>query len=261
MRAVCFEILRSVHSSLSYRSVDQALQPLLPRLSAAAGCPLRHALQVADWLAPPDARREVTAADLDRRDAVVRLLVEAAQVGTPASESALSILLVAYRGPLTSLAIRVSRSERTMADGDADAQVLATFIAVVRELCLGRVGRISATLILNTRRRVWDAVTRERQRESLCGRRAVDADLDTLAWDAAAWSDLRIAAAVRDLEATGVPDARLLALSALHDLDQHEVAALAGVSAGAARKRLERARRRLRASFAPPCHTGASCTA
>ena len=255
MRAVCFEILRTTHSSLSRRSVDLALQPLVPALSAAAGCSLRHALQVADWLAPPDARRDVSPSEFDRRDAVVRLLVDAAQSATPVGEVALSILLVAYRGPLTSLAIRVGRAERTMADGDADAQVLTTFITVVRELSLARVERIAATLLRNTQRRVWDFVNRERQRESLCGRRAPDADVEGLSWDAGQWSDERVAAQVRDLAATGVPDAQLLALSVLHDLDQQEVATLADVSPAAARKRMERARRRLRETFDPPCHT------
>ncbi len=180
--------------------------------------------------------------DPDDKNLILSALVEAAQGNGPASNCALTMLLLALWPGLD--AIRRRSIWRRIGTADEIASdVLARTTEAVRDLDLGRVNRVAATVLRNIERDMVRARQRDAARESL----AIDIDPDDVPADQArrqpAAEDAHLQENLRKLIGA---DAVLVIRVAIEGFSQAEVAVELGLSEAAARKRYQRATRRLR---------------
>ena len=204
------------------------------RRTHAAVAPFRDPAALLDGL-----RR---AGDPDRKNLILSALVEAARCDGPASDCALTVLLLALWPGLD--AIRRRSLWRRIGSADEIASdVLARTTEAIRGIDLERVNRIAATVLRNVERDMIRARQRDAERESL----ACDIELDDLSSDQngpqPAPDDMYLQHDLRKLIGA---DAVLVIRVAIEGFSQAEVAVELGLSEPAARKRYQRAMRKLR---------------
>ena len=179
--------------------------------------------------------------DPARKNLILAALVGAAQGDGPASDCALTMLLLALWPGLD--AIRRRSIWRRIGTADEVASdVLARTTEAVRSLDLGRVNWIAATVLRNVERDMVRTRKRDQAREHL----ASGADPEEVAdsGDSGIGADgyARLNGAVRKLLGD---DALLVIRVAIEGFSQAEVAVEFGLTEAAARKRYQRAMRRL----------------
>ncbi|SET63282.1 RNA polymerase sigma factor [Paracoccus homiensis] len=182
-----------------------------------------------------------TPGDPARKNVILSALVGAAQGDGPASDCALTLLLLALWPGLD--AIRRRSLWRRLGSADEVASdVLARTTEAVRGLDLGRVNWIAATVLRNVERDMIRVRQRDQAREQL----ASGADPDEVAdsGDSGIGADgyARLNGAVRKLLGD---DALLVIRVAIEGFSQAEAGAELGLTEAAARKRYQRAMRRL----------------
>ncbi|HEY0920039.1 MULTISPECIES: RNA polymerase sigma factor [Hyphomicrobiales] len=182
-----------------------------------------------------------TPGDQGQKNLILAALVRAAQGDGPASDSALTMLLLALWPGLD--AIRRRSLWRRLGTADEVASdVLARTTEAVRGLDLGRVNWIAATVLRNVER----DMIRVRQRDTAREHLASGADPDEVAdsGDSGIGADgyARLNGAVRKLLGD---DAVLVIRVAIEGFSQAEAGADLGLTEAAARKRYQRAMRRL----------------
>jgi len=180
--------------------------------------------------------------DPNRKNLILSALVEAAQGDGPASDSALTVLLLALWPGLD--AIRRRSIWRRIGSADEIASnVLARTTEAIRGLGLERVNRIAATVLRNVERDIIRARQREAERESA----ASDIDPDDVPADQAGQQPAPEGAHLQDdMRKLIGADAALVIRVAIEGFSQAEVAIELGLSEAAARKRYQRAMRKLR---------------
>jgi len=179
--------------------------------------------------------------DPARKNLILAALVEAAQGDGPASDCALTLLLLALWPGLD--AIRRRSLWRRLGSADEIASdVLARTTEAVRGLDLGRVNWIAATVLRNVERDMIRVRQRDHAREYLASGPDPDevADSGVSGFGAAGYA--RLNGAVRKLLGD---DALLVIRVAIEGFSQAEVAVELGLTQAAARKRYQRAMRRL----------------
>lgn len=180
--------------------------------------------------------------DPDRKNRILSALVEAAQGDGPASDCALTVLLLALWPGLD--AIRRRSIWRRIGPADEIASdVLARTTEAIRGLDLDRVNRIAATVLRNVERDMIRARQREAERESATN----DIEPDDVPADQAGRQPTAEDAYLQDdLRKLIGADALLVIRVAIEGFSQAEVAGELGLSEAAARKRYQRAMRKLR---------------
>ena len=183
-----------------------------------------------------------TPGDPERKNRALRALVGAAQGKGPASDCALTLLLLALWPGLDAARGRLRRQVRGRED-ELSAMILAGASERIRRMDLAAVSRIAATTIRNVERDVRRALVAERQRASVTD--PVEEVAETQGPGAAeAGMGLDLAAG---LAALG-KDAALVHAVSVEGLTRREAGARLGLGEAAARKRHQRAIARLRAS-------------
>jgi len=198
--------------------------------------------------------------DLDKKDAVIGLLVRIIQDRGASAALASSLL---WLGVWPSLAIILGRRANLFPDAPNElvSEVADCFTSVVENLDFQVVRRVAATLVRSTEREV----VRRRLRTWLEDSRFValpnEAELETLdpvePEDPPPPSRFGLADSLQDEEAvaelrhqialiTGEEDVDLVIDAAIRGEDQHQVGERHGLSHEATRKRVQRALRRLR---------------
>jgi RNA polymerase sigma-70 factor (ECF subfamily) len=178
----------------------------------------------------------------DDKNLILSALVEAAQGDGPASDCALTMLLLALWPGLD--AIRRRSISRRIGPADAIASdVLARTTETVRGLDLGRVNRIAATVLRNVERDIVRTRQRDAARESMAS--DIEAD-DVPSEQGGRLSSAEDALLQIDLRKVIGADAVLVIRVAIEGFSQAEVAEELGLSEAAARKRYQRAMRKLR---------------
>jgi len=183
-----------------------------------------------------------TPGDQGQKNVILSALVRAAQGDGPASDCALTLLLLALWPGLD--AIRRRSIWRRIGSADEIASdVLARTTEAVRGLDLGRVNWIAATVLRNVER----DMIRTRQRDQARARLASDTDPDMVmdGGDSGigAAGSARLEDAVREVLGD---DAVIVIRVAVEGFTQAEAAVELGLTRDAARKRYQRAVRRLR---------------
>jgi len=183
-----------------------------------------------------------TPGDQGQKNVILSALVGAVQGDGPASDCALTVLLLALWPGLD--AIRHRSIWRRLGTADEVASdVLARTTEAVRGLDLGRVNWIAATVLRNVERDMIRVRQRDQARESL----ASDIDPDDVPADQAgrqpAVEDAHLQDDLRKLIGD---DALLVIRVAIEGFSQAEVAVELGLTEAAGRKRYQRAMRRLR---------------
>jgi RNA polymerase sigma-70 factor (ECF subfamily) len=187
-----------------------------------------------------------TPGDPPRKNLILAALVRAAQGDGPASDCALTVLLLALWPGLD--AIRHRSIWRRIGTADEIASdVLARTTEAARSLDLGRVTWIAATVLRNVERDMIRVRQREQARERLASGADPDEFEDSgdsgIGADGYAWLN----SAVRKLLGD---DALLVIRVAVEGFSQAEVAAELELTEAAARKRYQRAMRRLENALA-----------
>lgn len=183
-----------------------------------------------------------TAGDPAQKNVILSALAEAAQGDGPASDCALTLLLLALWPGLD--AIRRRSIWRRIGTADEVASdVLARTTEAVRSLDLGRVNWIAATVLRNTERDMIRARQREAARDSLASGADPDEVADSGNGGIGAAGYARLNGAVRKLLGD---DALLVIRVAIEGFSQAEVGVELGLTEAAARKRYQRAMRKLR---------------
>jgi RNA polymerase sigma-70 factor (ECF subfamily) len=183
-----------------------------------------------------------TTGDPARKNVILSALVEAAQGDGPASDCALTMLLLALWPGLD--AIRRRSLWRRIGSADEIASdVLSRTTDAVRGLDLGRVNWIAATVLRNVERDMIRARQRDAAREHLASGADPDEVADTGDGGIGAAGYARLNGAVRKLLGD---DALLVIRVAIEGFSQAEVAVELGLTEAAARKRYQRAMRKLR---------------
>lgn len=179
--------------------------------------------------------------DPDDKNQIVSALVKAAQADGPSSDCALTVLLLALWPGLD--AIRRRSIWRRIGSADEIASdLLARATEAVRCIDLERVNRIAATVLRNVERDMIRARQREAERESLTS----DLDLNDVPADQAGRQPTPEDAHLQyDLCKLIGADALLVIRVAIKGFSQAEVAVDLGLSEAAARKRYQRAMRKL----------------
>lgn len=182
-----------------------------------------------------------TPGDQGQKNLILAALVGAAQGDGPTSDCALTVLLLALWPGLD--AIRRRSIWRRLGTADEVASdVLARTTEAVRGLDLGRVNRIAATVLRNVERDMIRARQREAARESLSS----DIEPDDVPADQAGRQPAAEDAHLQDdLRKLIGADALLVIRVAIEGFSQAEVAVELGLTEAAARKRYQRAMRRL----------------
>ena len=196
--------------------------------------PFRDPAALLDWL-------HSTPGDPARKNVILSALVEAAQGNGPASECALTMLLLALWPGLD--AIRRRSIWRRIGTADEIASdLLARTTELVRGLDLSRVNRIAATILRNVERDMIRARQREAERDDA----VIDIDVADLGDKFVSCSAPQDHAHVGNdmVRLIGV-DARLVIRVAIEGFSQAEVAVELGLTGAAARKRYQRAMHRL----------------
>lgn len=179
----------------------------------------------------------------DEKNLLLSALVEAAQGDGASSDCALTLLLLALWPGLDAIRRR-SIARRIGSADEVASDLLTRMTEAARSLDLGRVNRIAATLLRNVER----DMIRGRQREVARERLASGVDAEEVADDGdggiGAAGYARLNSAVRNLLGD---DALLVIRVVIEGYSQAEVAAQMGLTEAAARKRYQRAMRRLTA--------------
>ncbi|PKQ11461.1 MAG: hypothetical protein CVT70_14320 [Alphaproteobacteria bacterium HGW-Alphaproteobacteria-1] len=182
-----------------------------------------------------------TPGDPARKNQILAALVGAAQGDGPASDCALTMLLLALWPGLD--AIRRRSIWRRLGTADEVASdVLARTTEAVRSLDLGRVNWIAATVLRNVERDMIRVRQRDTAREHLASGADPDEVGDSGDSGIGATGYARLNGAVRKLLGD---DALLVIRVAIEGFSQAEVAVELGLTEAAARKRYQRAMRRL----------------
>jgi DNA-directed RNA polymerase specialized sigma24 family protein len=180
--------------------------------------------------------------DRDQKNLVLSALVVAAQGDGPASDSALTLLLLALWPGMDGIRRR-SIGRRLGTAEEITSNILARTTEAIRCLDLDRVNRIAATILRNVERDMIRARQRDLERESV----GTDIDPDDLP-DERDWPHLGVGEArwQDDLRSLIGDDAALVTRVAIEGFSQAEVAVELGLSEAATRKRYQRATRRIR---------------
>ena len=179
--------------------------------------------------------------DPARKNVILSALVGAAQGNGPASDCALTLLLLALWPGLD--AIRRRSLWRRLGTADEVASdVLARTTEAVSGLDLGRVNWIAATVLRNVERDMIRVRQRDHTREHLARSADPDEVADSGNSGIGAAGYARLNGAVRKLLGD---DALLVIRVAIEGFSQAEVAVELGLTEAAARKRYQRAMRRL----------------
>lgn len=182
-----------------------------------------------------------TTGDPARKNVILSALVGAAQGDGPASDCALTMLLLALWPGLD--AIRRRSLWRRLGTADEVASdVLARTTEAVRGLDLGRVNWIAATVLRNVERDMIRMRQRDQAREYLGTGTDPDEVADSGDSGIGETGYARLNGAVRKLLGD---DALLVIRVAIEGFSQAEVAVELGLTEAAARKRYQRAMRRL----------------
>ena len=186
-----------------------------------------------------------TTGDPARKNVILSALVGAAQGDGPASDCALTLLLLALWPGLD--AIRRRSIWRRIGTADEVASdVLARTTEAVRGLDLGRVNRIAATVLRNIER----DMIRARKREVAHAQFVSDIEPDSVPAELIGHQPTAEDAHLQgDLRKLIGPDALLVIRVAIEGFSQLEAARELGLTEAAARKRYQRAMRRLRDAF------------
>ena len=183
-----------------------------------------------------------TPGDQGQKNLILSTLVRAAQGDGPASDCALTLLLLALWPGLD--AIRRRWLWRRLGSADEIASdVLARTTEAVRILDLGRVNWIAATVLRNVERDMIRVRQRDQAREHLASGADPDDVADNGTGGIGASGYARLNGAVRKLLGD---DAMLVIRVAIEGFSQAEVAVSLGLTEAAARKRYQRAMRKLR---------------
>lgn len=192
----------------------------------------------------------------EEKNAILAALVTAAQNGDPAREAAGTLLWLALWPGLDALYRRLLRHFRAEPE-ELVAEIAARLTCGIKRLDFARVSRIAATLLRNIERDIRrDLVVRRRE----AALRADMPDEDVFGYEPADHGE-NLAVFLSALPGR---DAELLIAVFLHGESQLAAARRFGVSHDAARKRLQRAIRRLRdvlKNFDEACPIPASATA
>lgn len=182
-----------------------------------------------------------TTGDPARKNVILAALVGAAQGDGPTSDCALTVLLLALWPGLD--AIRRRSIWRRIGTADEVASdVLGRTTEAVRGLDLGRVNWIAATVLRNVERDMIRARQRDQAREHLASGADPDEVADSGDSGIGETGYARLNGAVRKLLGD---DALLVIRVAIEGFSQAEVAVELGLTEAAARKRYQRAMRRL----------------
>jgi len=178
----------------------------------------------------------------DQKNRILATLVMAAQSDGPAADCALTVLLLALWPGLD--AIRRRSIWRGIGSADEiTSDVLARATETIHCLDLDRVNWIAATVLRNVERDMIRAHQREAVRESA----ASDVDPDEMPADHRAQDRALDHAHLRDgMRKLVGADAALVIRVAIEGFSQAEVAIELGLSESAARKRYQRATKKLR---------------
>lgn len=178
----------------------------------------------------------------DQKNLILAALVRAAQSDSPAADCALTLMLLALWPGLDAVRRR-SLWRRIGAADEITSDVLARTTEAVRCLDLQRVTWIAATVLKNVERDMIRARRREADRQKVIS----DADPEDVTGDHDAreqvLSQTRLQEDMRRLIGA---DATLVIRVAVEGFSQAEVAIELGLSEAAARKRYQRATRKLR---------------
>ena len=204
------------------------------RRTQAALAPFRDPAALLDGL-------HSTSGDPARKNVILSALVGAAQGNGPASDCALTLLLLALWPGLD--AIRRRSLWRRLGNADEVASdVLARTTEAVRSLDLGRVNWIAATVLRNVEGDMIRVRQRDQAREHLASSADPEEVVDSGDSGIGAAGYARLTGAVRKLLGD---DALLVIRVAVEGFSQAEVAVELGLAEAAARKRYQRAMRRL----------------
>jgi DNA-directed RNA polymerase specialized sigma24 family protein len=178
----------------------------------------------------------------DQKNLVLATLVRAAQSDGPAADCALILMLLALWPGLDAIRRR-SVWRKLGAPDEVASDILARTTEAIRGLDLRRVNWIAATVLRNVERDMIRARQRDADRQSAI----TDTDPDEVADDHDAQDPLlshaRLHGEIRRMIGT---DATLVIRVAVEGFSQAEVAVELGLSEAAARKRYQRATRKLR---------------
>lgn len=178
----------------------------------------------------------------ERKNLILSALVVTAQGKGRASDCALTLLLLALWPGLDAVRRRLAWRRIGTAD-EITSDILARTTEAVRALDLRRVNWIAATVLRNVERDALRAHRREADRQGV----VVDADPDEVVGDYATPATEHSHARLhRDIRRLIGADATLVMRAAVEGFSHAEVAAELGLSEGAARKRYQRATRKLR---------------
>lgn len=183
-----------------------------------------------------------TPGDPKQKNLILSALVEAAQTDGRTSDCALTLLLLALWPGLDALRRRSIRRRIGTAD-EIVSDVLARTTEALRVLNLHRVNWIAATVLRNVERDMTRARKRDSARKNLTSGGDLDKVADSAGAGIGAAGYARLNGAVRELLGD---DALLVIRVAIQGFSQTEVAVELGLSEAAARKRYQRAMRRLR---------------
>ncbi|MCC4243740.1 RNA polymerase sigma factor [Stappia indica] len=182
-----------------------------------------------------------TPGDQAQKNLILAALVRAAQGDGPTSDSTLTMLLLALWPGLD--AIRRRSLWRRLGTADEVASdVLARTTEAIRGLDLGRVNWIAATVLRNVERDMIRVRQRDQAREHLASIADPDEVADSGDSGIGTTGYARLNGAVRKLLGD---DALLVIRVAIEGFSQAEVAVELGLTEAAARKRYQRAMRRL----------------
>ncbi|GGE82643.1 sigma-70 family RNA polymerase sigma factor [Stappia taiwanensis] len=181
----------------------------------------------------------------ERKNRILMALIGAAHGGGAASDCALTLVLLALWPGLDAVRRRLLWRKAGRPE-DISSEILARATETVRGLDLRRVNRVAATVLRNVER---DAI-RAHCREAAWWTSVDDADPDTI--DDCATGPICGVEGIflrRDVERLVGRDGDLVLRVAIDGFTQGETARALGLSEAAARKRYQRATRRLREAF------------
>ena len=182
------------------------------------------------------------AANPNQKNIVLTTLIEAAQSDGPPADCALTVLLLALWPGLDAIRRR-SIWRRSGFPEEVASEILARATEAIRSLDLQKVNWIAATLLRNIERDMVRARQREARRQSVISETDPDQVADDHDTQDPALGHKQLQGEL--LRLIGA-DATLVIRVAVEGFSQGEVAVELGVSEAAARKRYQRATRRLR---------------
>ena len=178
----------------------------------------------------------------DQKNLILASLVRAAQSDGHAADCALTLMLLALWPGIDAIRRRCIWRKVGTAD-EVASDILGRTTEAVRGLDLQRVNWIAATVLRNVERDILRAHQREATRQSLRSETEPDEVASGDGSDDAARSEAQL---LRDLRLLIGADSTLVIRVAVEGFSQAEIAIELGLSEAAARKRYQRAIRRLR---------------